>query len=105
MRDIKFIITKDGKHFSSEYSDHYIIARDNGYDVRDIIECGLFAGGKMFVLECQEPKHREKLTHTDKYILNDVNRYLADLTAYRVQKARECESRAQYSYAGLKEGD
>jgi hypothetical protein len=105
MRDIKFIITRDLKHFKSEYSDHYIIARHNGYDIKDILETGMLCGGKFYVLECQEPSHREKLSHSDKYIANDVNKYLNELTAYRVLKARECESKLKYQYAGLKEGD
>jgi len=105
MRDLKFIITTNLNHYTSETADHYIIARDNGYDIRDILESGLIAGGKFYVLECQEPKHREKLLHSDKYIANDVNKYLEDLTNYRILKARDCESQAKYVYAGLKEGD
>jgi hypothetical protein len=105
-RDIKFVITKDLKYFKSETADHYIIAKENGYDIKDILESGLIAGGKFYVLECQEPKHREKLLHSDKYIANDVNKYLEELTNHRILKAREVETALKYKVAGrLGEGD
>ena len=105
MRDIKFIITKDLKHYKSEYKDHYIIARDNGYDVKDILESGLIVDSQLYILECYAVNHRVKISKGKKFIANDVNKYLNELTEYRILKARQAESRLKYKYSGLPEGD
>jgi hypothetical protein len=107
--DIKFIIVKDKiknrlRHFKSDINDHYVIAKNNGYDVKDLIETGMIIDkNKFYVLECYNPLHRQKANFSKKFILNDVNKYLDELTTYRLIKARECRSR--YSYGNLKEGD
>jgi len=109
MRDIKFIITKDHKHFKSESQDHYIIAKHNGYEPSDIIEAGLVIDNKFYILECYEPSHKAKIEHFNSNlkagIWQDVNKYSNELTAYRVLKARECENNIKYAFAGLKQGD
>ena len=105
MRDTKFIITKDHKHYKSETQDHYLIAKYNGYDVKDILEIGLIIEGHFYILECYNAEHRKKPSFSKKFIADDVNKYLEELTNYRILKARECESRLKYSYVGLGEGD
>lgn len=107
--DIKFIIVKDKvnnrlRHFKSDIADHYVIARNNGYDVKDLIETGMIIDkNKFYVLECYNTLHRKKANFSKKFIANDVNKYLAELTEFRLLKARECRSR--YIYGNLKEGD
>ena len=100
----KFIITKDGKHFTSEWLHHITIARDNGYDIKDVVECGMFLDKDMFILECSDEKHIRK--HPKRYIGNALNEY-QDLRLVNWLKARELESMVYYGKkaVGLREGD
>lgn len=100
----KFIITKDGKHFKSDWKHHYTIARDNGYNVSDIIEAGIILDKEMFILECQKEAHL--LKHQEKYIGNALNKY-QDKRLASWLKGRELESQLYYSKSviGLREGD
>lgn len=102
--ETKFIITKDGKHFKSDWLHHYTIARDNGYSERDILECGMFLDGTMFILECQKELHLFK--HKNNYIGNALNQY-QDKKLANWLKGRELESQLYYTKKaiGLREGD
>ena len=103
MIEKKYIITKDLKHFKSETSDHFYIAKNNGYDITDVIETGLFVDGKIHILECYNQKHLEKIKHTDRFIANDVNDFLNELTNRRILKARQAETLYKYGYT--RQGD
>jgi hypothetical protein len=96
MIEVKFIITKDGKHFKSDWLHHQKIARDNGYSENEIIESGIIMDKQLFILECQDKKHVSK----------KKNNYLGRLDYFqdlRLMRAREVESR--YMYKTEREGD
>jgi hypothetical protein len=105
MKELKYIITKDFKHFKSDWLHHSTIARDNGYNERDIIEAGLFLEGKIYILECYNQKHIiKRQTH---YIGNALNEY-QDLRLKQWLSGRELESSLYYrkkAIARLPEGD
>ena len=111
MEDVKFIIVKDKqnklRHYKSDIYDHYHIAKLNGYDVKELLETGMIIDKTFYILECYNDNHRKKITENKKFIANDVNKYLEELTNYRILKAREMESRYMYdkNSVGLKEGD
>jgi hypothetical protein len=96
MNETKFIITKDRKHFKSNFNDHYIIGSLNNYLVKDIIETGLIIDHKIIILECYHKKHLDKIRYS-KFILQDVMDYTRILLARRLG--------SQYSYGIIKEGD
>ena len=102
--EVKYIITKDGKHFKSDWLHHSTIARDNGYSERDIVECGLFLDKQLFILECSSEKHIAK--HQERYVGNALNIY-QDARLKSWLQARELESMLYYSKQaiGLREGD
>lgn len=100
----KFIITKDGKHFKSDWLHHQTIARDNGYSEKDVIEAGIILDKQMIIVECTNQKHIGK--HPDRYIGNAlVNYQNSRLTSWL--KGRELESQLYYTKneIGLREGD
>jgi hypothetical protein len=101
--ETKFIVTKDGKHFKSQTCDHYLIARDNGYDIKSIVETGMIVDSRLVVFECYNGQHLQKIKHTDKFIQNDINNFLEELTNRRILKAREVES--MYMYKTERQGD
>lgn len=96
MNEIKFIITKDRRHFKSNFYDHSIIAIKNDYKPGDILETGLIIDHKIIILECYNPLHLEKIKHT-KFIEDDVNLYIKILEARRLSSL--------YCYGITKEGD
>ena len=98
----KFIITKDGKHFKSDWQHHENIAKSNGISWNDVVECGMFLDKQLFILECCDMKHMQK--KQDKCICGRLNFY-QDMRLENWAKAREAESRHMYQYAGLREGD
>jgi len=100
--ETKFIITKDGKHFKSNWLHHDSIARNAGYSFNDVIECGMFLDKQLFILDCKNSKHLEKKNHSA--ICGRLNFY-QDMRFERIMKGRECESRSMYKYAGLPAGD
>jgi hypothetical protein len=108
MAEIKFIIVKDNqgqvRHLKSTWLHHYTIARDNGYNVNQILECGLFLDGNLFILECQSQEHI--LKHSRQYVGNALNAY-QDLRLTSWLKGRELESQLYYNKrpVGLREGD
>ena len=101
MRESKYIITKDLKHFKTDTLDHRVLAGLKGYTVNDIIETGLLIDNKVLVLECYILKHRAKILNSNKFIYNEVNDYELIL------KGRAIYSRYNYqkNIAGLGEGD
>jgi hypothetical protein len=107
MREIKYIIVKDRqgkiKHLKSEWLHHYTIARDNGYNERDIIEAGIFLEGFLYILECINQKHIEK--RESHYIGNRLN-YYQDLRLSQWLRGRELESQLYYTKKPIfREGD
>ena len=100
----KFIITKDGKHFKSDWLHHINIARNNGYDMRDVVECGMFLDGELFIIECSDKEHLSK--HPRRFVGNALNEY-QDLKLKSWLKGRELESMLYYGKqaVGLREGD
>jgi hypothetical protein len=101
--EVKYIITKDGKHFKSEWLHHSTIARDNGYSEKDIVECGLFLDKQLFILECSNAKH--VLKHKDRYVGNALNIY-QDKRLTSWLKGRELDSKLTYcKEIGLRGGD
>ena len=100
--EIKFIITKDGKHFKSDWKHHYTIARDNGYSERDIVECGIFLDKFLYIVECQSKEHIGK--HRQNYVGNALNEY-QDLRLISWLRARDLESQYYYRIKGQKDGD
>jgi len=103
MAEIKYIITKDLKHFKSDYLHHEAIARDNGYHFQDIIESGLFLDNTIYILECQSQEHISKRARH--YIGNKLN-YYQDIRLASWLKGRELESSLYYSKKPiLREGD
>lgn len=108
--EIKFIIVKDKNNgrltsFKSSWLHHQTIARDNGFDEREIIEAGLILDGDLFILECQNLEH---LKHrANRYIGNRLNDY-QDLRLTSWLKGRELESQLYYTKQALgtlREGD
>lgn len=108
LNEIKFIIIKDkaGRlhHLKSEWLHHYTIARDNGYDTRQILEAGLFLDNQLYILECENLEHLKK--HSREYIGNRLNFY-HDLKLQKWLRGRELESQVYYKQkpVGLREGD
>ena len=100
MREIKFIITADKKHYKSDCEDHQIIAKRHGYNIKDIIETGIIIEHRLFVLECYNTEHRCKICNS-KFILTEVNKYAEELQNW--QKSREAQSR--YMYRRVLDGD
>jgi hypothetical protein len=102
--EVKFIITKDGKHFKSDWLHHQTIARDNGYSEKDVIEAGMILDGQMFIIECNNQKHIGK--HSDRYIGNALVNY-SNERLISWMRGRELESQLYYSKntIGLREGD
>ena len=104
----KYIIVKDklGKlrHYKSEWEHHGTIARDNGFDTKDILECGMFLDKEIFILECVDKKHL--LKRADRNIGDRLN-YYQDIKLREWLKVRELESTLYYSkkIVGLREGD
>lgn len=114
--EIKYIIVKDVfghlRHFKSEWKHHSNIARDNGYDMQDVLECGMFLEHKLFILECINNTHMVKKAN------NVIANNLYQEERIRVQtgqigtmqnwlRSRELESEYYYSKkrVGLREGD
>lgn len=105
--EVKFIIVKKNnklKHYKSEWLHHYTIARDNGCNENDVIECGMFLDKKMFIMECKWMSHL--LKWKDRYIGNALNIYTENRLASWL-RGRELESSLYYSKQaiGLHEGD
>jgi len=100
----KFIITKDGKHFKSDWLHHATIARDHGYDMKDVVECGMFLDKTMFIIECADNRHLSK--HSRRFVGTALNEY-NDLRIKSWLKGRELESMLYYGKQaiGLREGD
>jgi len=98
MRTVKYLITVDRRHFKSETEDHYLIAEHNGLKPFETIEYGLIVDSKVIVLECSNERHLNKIKTTEKYILNEVNRY------ENILKARTAETLYKYNCYS-KEGD
>lgn len=99
MREVKYIIVRDKitnrlHHFKSEVSHHYTIARENGYESSDILECGLFLDNTMYILECILLEHLKK--QENRYIGNRLNFY-QDERLVNWLKARDLESSLYYS--------
>jgi len=108
MTETKFIITKDLRHFKSDYLHHSQIARARGYTPDDILETGVIIDTKIFILET-EPEHLRK--HLDRYIGNvlySLNPNCFDIKLKEWLRGRELESQLYYSKRPLgilKEGD
>lgn len=109
-KEIKYIIVKDKNqagrllHLKSSWLHHYTIARDNGYLESEIIECGLFLSGRLYILECNSYIHLKK--RAGHYIGNALGEY-QDIRLTQWLKGRELESNLYYSKKpiGLREGD
>jgi hypothetical protein len=102
MREIKYIILKDNqgklRHFKSDFTSHYCLAENNGYDSSKIILCGVILDGKTFILECQDLEHLYK--RSNRFIGgNDYQ----DIRLKAFFRGRELES--LYSYGIVREGD
>ena len=94
---LKYIITKDLKHFKSEVHDHQVIALKHGYSPNDIVETGSIDDHVLRVWECYNAKHRNKIYYT-KFIALEIERYTA------VLQARAIETRKVYGITN-REGD
>jgi hypothetical protein len=110
MKELKYIITKDLKHFKSDTLHHYEIAKANNYNPDSIIESGLFIDKQLFILESINQAHL--LKHKTIYLGNVLNDREAEgkalnLLATQWLRGRELESQLYYSKraVGLKEGD
>jgi len=111
MKELKYIITKDLKHFKSNTLHHWELARARGYNPQDIIEAGIFIDSQLFILEGTNQAHL--LKHKTIYLGNVLNDKEAENTALNKLavnwlKGRELESQLYYSKRPLgilKEGD
>jgi hypothetical protein len=96
--EIKYIIVKDNsghlRHYTSDYLHHETIARDNGFDSRAVIECGMFLAGQLYILECISQEHLQR--RAGNYIGNRLNEY-HDIRLENWLKARTLEAGLYYS--------
>jgi len=95
-REVKFIIVRSAnglRHFKSQVLHHYELARENGFNSDEILECGLFLGGQKYILECVYLDHLKKSERF--YIGNRLNFY-GDAKLENWLKARDLESSLYY---------
>lgn len=96
--EVKYIVVRDKKtnrmkNFKSDWLHHGTIARDNGFESKDILECGIILDKQLFILECKDEKHLQKRNNI--YIGGRLNDY-QDMRLRNWLKGRELESWAYY---------
>jgi len=104
MKDLKFIIMKNGQKFKSDTMHHYQLARVKGFEPEDIIESGVILENKIFILDCLNKSHLNKKANN--YVGNRIA--CGDEVLIDWLRNRELESQLYYSKQSisiLKDGD
>lgn len=54
--------------------------------------------GRLIIFECHNLNRLEKIRHTKRFIENDVQEWLEELTRRRLLRARQAETLYRYGY-------
>lgn len=92
---MKYIITKNLKHYKSEAGNHCDIISDNKIALEDVIETGIIIDNRVMILDCYNVNHQIKAEKIrNKMLIQDL----------QLLRARAVETQYKYN-SFMREGD